>query len=754
MFSPYHFSILDDQNCLLYITGILSTDGARKVDVKKRFADGLGRHVPRSRRDGTDAAVDVEQILNLEAGEHLQQSTSITTATGSSKEKLVETYKGLRVPGQSVVVETEDGDLTGEISGHLVEGISEDIPDVRPLLNENQALAAALHYLDNEDIHIVDSTLQVELEVYISEHESSQDVIAVLTYFMSYMMVDDDGELSRPTFIIDANSGDVILYYDGLTTRKRDMRKRSTFPLSAVGGNVKVGKNLYGDILPALNVYMENGLCFLESEKVTVIDATPLYSDEQLDINNSFSFSCEQSFNDSVNGAYSPLADAFFFGIMTYDVFQEWLGVEPLIFKIVLAIHYNAGYDRFDNAFWNGVATFYGDGGDSTYPYVTLDTVAHEVAHGFTEQNSGLIYRDQSGGMNEAFSDISGATAEAYMKEADWLDGQGLMKHEDAMRYFEDPSLDGHSVGSMDEYCPGINIHHSSGLYNRAFYLLSNTPGWNLRKSFQSFAVANQMYWTRDSTFNTGACGVIQAAEDLGFEADDVRNAFEAVGINPCGHAKDGIDALHNIQMVANETVQYMFNFEHEHSTFLSFEVRAIRPTENTYLRASLDTPTAPLSVEGNSPTIEVDNPEVGQYLLTVETFQHPENIDIFAIINSVILVDELGLEQTPYGYLYTNGSFQLPEAIVTAGQPVLIRLMSPDSIKAVLVVSSDNKVNTESSDGGYDTYSRYTTETMVAASHICKLENSTYNYEIGAIGMDLTLVAGSLLLPDLDWTY
>ena len=73
---------------LAYITGIFATDGARKVDVKKRFADGLGRHAPRSRRDGTDPAVDVEQILNLEAEERLQQSTSITTATGSSKEKL------------------------------------------------------------------------------------------------------------------------------------------------------------------------------------------------------------------------------------------------------------------------------------------------------------------------------------------------------------------------------------------------------------------------------------------------------------------------------------------------------------------------------------------------------------------------------------------------------------------------------------------------------------------------------------------
>ena len=247
---------------------------------------------------------------------------------------------------------------------------------------------------------------------------------------------------------------------------------------------------------------------------------------------------------------------------------------------------------------------------------------------------------------------------------------------------------------------------------------------------------------------------MIQAAEDLGFEANDVRNAFEAVGINPYGHAKDGIDALHNIRMVANETVQYMFNFEHEHSTFLSFEVRAIRPTENTYLRVSLDTPTDPLSVEGNNPTLEVNNPEFGQYLLTEETLQHPENIAIFAITNSAVLVDEFDFEQTPYGYLYTNGSFQLPESLVAAGQPLLIKLMSPDPIGAYLMVNSDIEVDTESSDGGYDTYTRYSTETMVASTFVCKLENGTYNYEIRTEGMDLTLVAGSLLLPDLDWTH
>ena len=35
-----------------------------------------------------------------------------------------------------------------------------------------------------------------------------------------------------------------------------------------------------------------------------------------------------------------------------------------------------------------------------------FDVIAHELAHGVTSTSSGLIYRDESGALNEAFSDI------------------------------------------------------------------------------------------------------------------------------------------------------------------------------------------------------------------------------------------------------------------------------------------------------------------------------------------------------------
>ncbi|MEH6824032.1 MAG: M4 family metallopeptidase [Motiliproteus sp.] len=71
----------------------------------------------------------------------------------------------------------------------------------------------------------------------------------------------------------------------------------------------------------------------------------------------------------------------------------------------------------------------FGDGASIFYPLVSLDVSAHEVSHGFTEQNSNLIYSSQSGGINEAFSDMAGEAAENFMhRENDFLVGADIFK--------------------------------------------------------------------------------------------------------------------------------------------------------------------------------------------------------------------------------------------------------------------------------------------------------------------------------------
>src|SRR5690606_26949383 len=168
---------------------------------------------------------------------------------------------------------------------------------------------------------------------------------------------------------------------------------------------------------------------------------------------------------------------------------------------------------------------------------------AHEVSHGYTEQNSGLTYSGQSGGINEAFSDMAGEAAEYYFNGGsnDFLVGAQIFKGSGALRYMANPPQDGASIGHADDYYSGMDVHYSSGVYNKAFYLLANKSGWNTQKAFQTFARANRDYWTSSTDFDQGACGVEQAAGDLGFSEADVTSAFASVGVS-CDGTDPGPD--------------------------------------------------------------------------------------------------------------------------------------------------------------------------------------------------------------------
>jgi pseudolysin/vibriolysin len=180
----------------------------------------------------------------------------------------------------------------------------------------------------------------------------------------------------------------------------------------------------------------------------------------------------------------------------------------------------------------------FGDGASTFYPLVALDVTSHEISHGFTEQNSNLTYSGQSGGMNEAFSDMAGETAEYYDRGSnDWLVGQEIFKGSasQALRYMCNPTQDGASIDNAANYYNGLDVHYSSGVYNKAFCLLAQKSGWNTQKAFQTFARANKLYWQPNSTFVSGACDVATAATDLGFSSADVVSAFSGVGVSCSG---------------------------------------------------------------------------------------------------------------------------------------------------------------------------------------------------------------------------
>ncbi|MBY8881647.1 M4 family metallopeptidase, partial [Streptomyces sp. PLK6-54] len=144
--------------------------------------------------------------------------------------------------------------------------------------------------------------------------------------------------------------------------------------------------------------------------------------------------------------------------------------------------HYGSSYV---NAFWDDscFCMTYGDGSGNAHPLTALDVAGHEMSHGVTSNTAGLNYSGESGGLNEATSDILGTGVEFYANNSadpgDYLIGEKININGDGtpLRYMDQPSKDGGSKDYWDSSIGGLDVHYSSGPANHFFYLLSEGSG-------------------------------------------------------------------------------------------------------------------------------------------------------------------------------------------------------------------------------------------------------------------------------------
>ncbi len=144
-------------------------------------------------------------------------------------------------------------------------------------------------------------------------------------------------------------------------------------------------------------------------------------------------------------------------------------------------VHYSSAYD---NAFWDDscFCMTYGDGDGSLFsPLVSLDVAGHEMSHGVTSRTAGLEYSGESGGLNEATSDIFGTNVEFTANNpndvGDYLIGEEISVQGGALRYMDQPSKDGASLDCWSSGAGNTDVHYSSGIANHFFYLLSEGSG-------------------------------------------------------------------------------------------------------------------------------------------------------------------------------------------------------------------------------------------------------------------------------------
>jgi Zn-dependent metalloprotease len=179
----------------------------------------------------------------------------------------------------------------------------------------------------------------------------------------------------------------------------------------------------------------------------------------------------------------SAAVDAHYGAAKTYDYYNTTFGRKGVFNNgtgLPSRVHYGNNYS---NAFWDGRQMTYGDGASNARPLVSLDVAGHEMSHGVTERTANLTYSGESGGLNEATSDIFGSMVEFYADNSsdvgDYKIGEkiNLRGNGEPLRYMYNPTLDGASHGCWANNTKTVNVHYSSGVGNHFFFNLAEGTG-------------------------------------------------------------------------------------------------------------------------------------------------------------------------------------------------------------------------------------------------------------------------------------
>jgi len=208
---------------------------------------------------------------------------------------------------------------------------------------------------------------------------------------------------------------------------------------------------------------------------------------QTFDLNNGTNYGSAVDFTDSdnlwnnINANLDQYAgDAHWGAEMTYDYFMlihNRNSIDGNGFMLRSYIHYSNNYN---NAFWDGQRMTYGDGDGNVFtPLTALDICAHEVSHGLTTNTAGLIYQNESGALNESFSDIFGMAVTAYANNVlEWTIGEDATPNGNGIRSMSNPNAynDPDTYGGTFYYNgtqDNGGVHTNSGVQNYWFYLLT-----------------------------------------------------------------------------------------------------------------------------------------------------------------------------------------------------------------------------------------------------------------------------------------
>ncbi|MFJ5123153.1 M4 family metallopeptidase, partial [Kitasatospora sp. NPDC088548] len=398
----------------------------------------------------TQQSATLAQTLGLGSEEKLVTKDAVQDADGTRHLRYERTLNGLPVLGGDLVVHQSASGATKGVdraSTAALTGVSTS-PKLAAPTAQSAALAA-------ESGSALDTAPRL---VVWAAGESPR-----LAWETVVSSTGSDGTPSKLHVVTDATTGQVIQKFEGIQTGTG----KGVFV-----GNVNIGTTQSGSTYQ-LKDATRGGMYTTNLNHGTSGTGT-LYSKST------------DSWGDgtAANGE-SAAVDAHYGVAATWDYYKNTFGRNGIRNDGVGAysrVHYGNNYV---NAFWDDscFCMTYGDGSGNTHPLTELDVAGHEMSHGVTAATANLNYSGESGGLNEATSDIMGTMVEFSANiptdNPDYLIGELIDINGDGtpLRYMDKPSKDGASADYWSSTVGNKDVHYSSGVANHFFYLLSEGSG-------------------------------------------------------------------------------------------------------------------------------------------------------------------------------------------------------------------------------------------------------------------------------------
>ena len=490
-------------------------------------------------RQAQAGAADTARQIGLGAKEKLVVKDVVKDVDGTVHTRYERTYGGLPVLGGDLVVHTAKSGRTEGVTRAVKSAIK--VASLKPQITaakaEKQAVSAA------RTLGSAKTTSDGARKVIWAG--SGKPVLAYETVVGG---LQDDGTPNQLHVITDAATGKKLFEYQGIENATGTGK---TLYSGTVGLNSTQSGSTYQLSDSARGGHKTYNLARKTSGKGTLVASST----------NVFGTGTASSSSSDQTAA----ADAAYGAAETWDFYKNTFGRSGIKNDGVGAysrVHYGNAYV---NAFWDDscFCMTYGDGSGNVDPLTSLDVAGHEMSHGVTANTAGLNYSGESGGLNEATSDIMGTGVEFFANNAsdkgDYLIGEKIDINGDGtpLRYMDKPSKDGGSADSWSSSVGNLDVHYSSGVANHFFYLLSegsgaktingvsyNSPtsngstvtGIGRDKALQIWYKALTTYFTSTTNYKSARAGTLSAASALygstSAEYKAVAAAWSAVNVN------------------------------------------------------------------------------------------------------------------------------------------------------------------------------------------------------------------------------